>query len=203
MASVEMQKAAAELIERSRAGDQNATAMIIEIRRAALRGVKKAQIGFDLLRRLVEANPHRPEIRLDGSDRMGAEGYEALGALAKRGPILALAALVIIPSTGGEDGITAAAVLLANGPQPITKRLVSDIAAGIDETQHRKLFFYGVQCCGLDGRSLADELSGRGDEPLFVHAGRCVGLARSIQRVRLPNSRISAFNVSAGWELGE
>jgi phage tail protein X len=204
MASVEMQKAAADLIERARCGDQNATAMIIEIRKAALKGSDKAQVGFDLLKRLVAANPVKPARNLDGSEaQIGEEAYEALHMLAHRGPILALAALVALPDMGGEKGITAAAVVLANGPRVISKRLVSEIGSGIEEHVYRRCFFYGVKACGHDGRKVAREVRGAGDADLFIHAGRCVGLARAIQRVRAPGSSIARFNRAAGWELGE
>ncbi len=209
-----MRAAAVELVDRSRNGDQNATAMILEIRRAALEGVPKAQIGYELLKKIVETNPARPPVQFDfecqsgtcanpAEADIGEEAYDALELIATRGPIIAIHALIALPDMGGERGVTAGAVLLANGPRSITKRMVADIGAGIDETHYRRLFFYGVNYCGREAVQLARELQADEAAPSFLHAGRCVGLARSIQRVRLPGSVISHFNRLAGWELGE
>lgn len=207
-----LQAAAVELVDRSRNGDQNATAMILEIRRAALEGVPRAQVGYELLKKIVQAKPASAPLQFDFECQSGSctnpteiagEAYDALELLATRGPIIAIAALIALPDMGGERGVTAGAVLLANGPRPITKRLVSDIGAGIDETHYRRLFFYGVNYCGRPALQLAHELQDDEAAPSFLHAGRCVGIARSIQRVRLPGSVISQFNRLAGWELGE
>src|SRR5882672_8039070 len=139
MASVEMQKAAADLVERSRCGDQVATAMIIEIRAAALKGSPKAQIGFELLKKIIKANPVRPEKNLDGSEAvMGEEVYEALHTIAHEGPVLALGWLVSLPDLGGERGLCAASVILANGPRVLSKRFVTEIGQGIKEHVYRK-----------------------------------------------------------------
>ncbi len=35
------------------------------------------------------------------------------------------------------------------------------------------------------------------------HHGKVVGMARMIQAVRMPNSRISDYSPTVGWELGE
>lgn len=198
-----LEKAAADLVDRSRCGDQNATAMILEIRRSALQGSTKAQKAFAILRKLVADKPVQSSKNLDMSDHMGAEANEAIHAIAHRGPILALAALVMLPDMGGETGVRAAAVVLANGPRVISKRLVSEIGEAIEEAVYRQCFFYGVKSCGAKGRRAAREVKGAGDAALFVHAGRSVGLARAIQRVRVPGSQIALFDANAAWELGE
>ena len=209
MASVELQKTAEDLIEQSRAGDQIATAMILETRKAALRGVPRAQIAFALLKQIAAATPIHSKssrtmavLRLEDA-RMSGEAEDVLGEIAEMGPIVAIGALIALPDLGGDIGITAGAVLIANGQWPISKRLVERIGYEIDDAGRRKLFFLGVQFCGEEGARLAHQTDPDSDARHYVHAGRCLGLARAIQRVRLPESKIGLFCKRAGWEYGE
>ncbi len=51
---------AKELVERSRAGDQNATATIIKVRKNAAKGMPKAKTALAELHRYVKAHPVVP-----------------------------------------------------------------------------------------------------------------------------------------------
>jgi len=84
----------------------------------------------------------------------------------------------------------ARAVYLANGPN-IGNERVAHVASTFGSEQDTKSFVSGVILPTYPAVSRAH------------HHGKIVGMARKLQDVRKPNSRISDYSATVGWELGE
>lgn len=200
-----LQKATADLVLRARAGDQNAMGMIDSVRRSAASGSPRAKTAFGLLKAYIEANPvTKATPRLGPAPvahaTMGAEAREAVAELRDRGPVVGILALLALPFLGGPDAFSAGVATLANGP-PLTANRIGTIGQGLDE-HGRRYFYTGVHYHGHDGCILA-RMCPTTEEKGLLHAGRCVGIAKAIQDVRKPGSRISNYAPLAGWEHGE
>lgn len=173
--SKSMQIRVRDIVMRSRAGDQNAIAIIIETRKAAERGVARAKLAFGMLTNYIKSHPISKRVSF-GEDK----------------PITALKTQIQAPSnlhygaavsglTGGGECV----VVLANGPE-ITDERITCICKCCTETDFKAGF-------GGDRNALATR-SGQ--------VGRFVALARKIQHVRLPNSNLKRFSPMVAWEHG-
>lgn len=84
----------------------------------------------------------------------------------------------------------AKAVHIANGPL-LHDLKVANVASSFGTEQDTNAFVSGVLLPTYPAVSAAH------------HHGKVVGMARKIQAVRMPNSRISDYSATVGWELGE
>lgn len=184
-----MRVAAESLVERARAGDQNAMAMISAVREQASKGSKRARKSVKLLQQYIDANPVS-----ESSDdhyspkRILPPVVKQLGAHV--GNDAAVSAW-----TPGVGDLYLAGVVLANGPN-LTKDRVVGIGSHFGEDEEAYWTGFKQWKDPVDNFG-ADE----GSDAAFT--GRAVGLARTIQGVRegaLPVSRLCPM---AGWELGE
>ena len=213
MAKLTLESGAKDLVVRSRNGDQNAMAMIAEVRKAAQRGSVKARMGFEAIKQYIEKNPtaENAETRkwdrtipsdaqktlrdlrdavkgqIGSASRMGAEGSD---------PELTCRILLALPKTGGERTLNAGTVALANGPK-LTDARIRQIGSGFGDEALRELFYKHIV---RFHPSMADEVAEQ-LQPI-VGAGQIVGQARALQVARLPNSPLSMVSPQTGWELG-
>jgi hypothetical protein len=227
MATVEpiVAETAASLVRRSRAGDQNATAMLYRIGEEARKGVQRAVQAFQAVQEYLDSHPAEPFV-LGSEPAVIMETPQAGSALAlvESAPVTAKqiearkpplprgifdrlfdpewAALTIIKACQYRDGLAATAVVLASGP-PFTNVAVRQFGAtqfGSDEST--QLFFHGVRFSDDDSwNEVAPHIEPALKRCLAI--GQCVGRARKIQQVRERDSSISAFSPTIGWELGE
>lgn len=176
ISSKQMQLKVRDIVMRSRAGDQNAIAIIIETRRAADRGVARAKYAFGMLSQYIKQHPISKRVSF-GEEK----------------PIVALKTQIQAPSelhygaavTGlaiNKDSI----IVLANGPE-ITDDRIKCICNCCPQRDNFQAAFGG------DRAALATQ-SGK--------VGWFVRLARSIQSVRKPNSDLRAFSPIVAWEHG-
>jgi hypothetical protein len=218
---------AASLVRRTRAGDQNAQAMIYRIGEESRKGNNTRAAAIALaIKQFIEKNPPKdfvlgaepallantPQESTALAARAAPAKLTAAQIEARKPPIPRglldklfdpeLFALVIVRACSYRNGLPAAAVVLASGP-PLTAAAVQQLGIsqfGSDESS--AVFFHGVKFCGEAAwAEVAPHLDPFMKRCLAV--GQCVGRARRIQMVRLPRSAISNYSPVAGWELGE
>jgi hypothetical protein len=222
-ASAQLVDHAAALVRRTRAGDQNAWATIYRIGEEARKGSnRRAMAMFKAVEGYLKTNPDQPYTlgaeppviaETPQSTAMVPAASVKLAKPATRKPTLPRGifdklfdpdafALVVVRACQYKDGMEAAAVVLASGPL-LTKPVVEQLGLsqfGSDESS--AIFFHGVKFSSEDAwNEVAPHL-----DPVLrrcLAVGQCVGRARRIQAVRMPDSPISNYSVVAGWELGE
>jgi hypothetical protein len=215
---------AATYVRRARAGDENAMAMLVRIGDEARKGSnQRAAQAFAAIKQYIDRNPPEP-FRLGTEAVVIADTPQSQADLVApvvrkkpdpelRKPPLPRGlfdklfdpesfALVVVRACGYRHGLPAAAVVLASGPL-LTKPVVQNIGLtnfGSDESS--ACFFHGVK---FSGEKAWAEVAPHLDPPLrrCLAIGQCVGRARKIQAVRMPQSNVSAYSEIAGWELGE
>jgi len=190
-------EAAKEVVERARAGDQNAMAMIVAVRDSAIQGSEKAQRAQREILEYIRKHPMQVADTFAHS-HVGDDAKQALAYVSKRGPVIGLVALFIIGSDS-PDAMLNGSILLANGPA-LTNPRISAIGSAIEDDDERRLFYAGVCFKRIPPTLLQQCIP---EKRPIVNAGKCVGLARAIQEVRAPNSSLSKFSPVVGWEHGE
>jgi hypothetical protein len=186
---------AKQLVERARAGDQNAMGMIAMVGENARKGNPKARSAFMLIQEFINNHP--------AGSIMGAEQQSALGVLKEpRNPLQVVYTILCqLPMMGDEQIVNAACVILANG-RPWNKPTVKSIDASLGHEVEKNLFRYGVDYANNEkklrpiGTQLPPEAIGH------LCAGHCIGTARKIQLARLPQVPVSVLSPDIGWELG-
>ncbi len=180
--SKELATAAESLVRRARHGDQNAMGMIAMVRDHASNGVAQAKSAYAAIRQYIAKNP---------SQSVGMAKF------------------------GFEPRITVRAVKLANGPN-LTAQRIGAMGSMFGAEGNQAVFVIGVEGWrkprGVNGDrypndvnkvSVGVELPGSGMNKKILDASWDTGMARAIQLVRLPNTKITPFSPMAGWELGE
>ena len=189
--------AAKEVVERARAGDQNAMGMIAAVRDSAIKGSPRARESQRAILEYIRSHPVQVADAFVHS-HIGEDAKQALAMVRRRGPVLGLVALFVL-AEDGPDAMLTGSTILANGP-PLTNPRVAAIGEAIEDDDERRLFYAGVCFKRITPKFL--HLCKPEKRPI-VNAGKCVGMARSIQQVRLPNSKLGAFSPAVAWEHGE
>lgn len=184
---------AKSLVERARAGDQNAMGLLTMIARAAKKGNPKAKRSAVAILAYAKKNP---------PTKFGAEKMIPVGLIhalhTEQGQRLINAVKRAVQYTGGAE---AAAIILANRV-PLTQTRISYLASDFGSEDEAQIFTFGImQPSAKASGPLKQKLAPMGN--VCLEAGRCFGYARAIQLVRLPQTRVSRFNSMVGWELGE
>jgi hypothetical protein len=215
---------AAALVRRSRAGDQNAMAQIFLIGQNARKGDKRAKYSAQAIQQYIQDNPpettnivrigDEPPVIMDSPDisrRAMMHGEDGSNEIASK-PTLPRGALsgvcdpdhyadVIVKASEFQNGIDAAAVVLAAG-RMLTRDAIDDIVESDLGEKEAKIFLFGVmRCTPEDWEKTAPNLNDQGKK--YLTLGQCFGRARRLQAIRQPSTRISKFAPVAGWELGE
>lgn len=221
---------AASIVRRARVGDQNAMALIRQVGKAAREGTSsRAKKAYALMQKYINKNPTeaRPAPATGGLFGFGGEIPSLAPApragIAKEAAPVAPALperrvlprgafdrifdpeslpIVVIRACRYEDGLRAAAVVLAAGPS-FTKDSVQELGLSIFGSEPAsEAFFHGVKnCTDSDLREAGKLFDDYLKKPFIV--GQCVGRAWRIQSVRRPGSRIGLYSPAAGWEMGE
>ncbi len=156
-----------DLVRRARLGDQNAMAMIAEVKRCAASGSQRPAIMLDKIQAYITANPYT-------GSTIGVD------------PVLPKSTVL-------------ASSVLANGPMLSKARLI-EIAKSLGG--NAKAFFFGCKNYMRPGK-IAALAKKKPEVEGALKTGVTAGLARAIQIVRLPDSKIAHFAPSVAWELGE
>lgn len=198
---------AESLVERSRQGDQNATAILCLVRENAQAGKPKAVFALKVLKDYIKKNPV-------SEDSFGAEALvkkktalvplkKALAAPNATGSRYAAIVSAYVPSVGSSiQSVMNAATAIANEGQPIDNKLLSEVQ-GTVPAAHKKIFADGVKYSGDANRikSISAKLKPEARKSLQI--GYAMGMAKSIQDVRKPDAKIETFSKTVAWELGE
>ncbi len=186
---------AKELVQRARAGEQNAMAILDMVGRNAKHGDPKAVSAHALILEYIRKKP----IKHGGT--IGSEVAKTLGVLRHNNPIEhTVDALTKLPSYADEDAINAACVLLANGA-PLNKSKVKTVDSFF-QGQNQAVFRFGYSFSSEGDKlgSAIKQLDGKGMGVLC--AGHCIGTARKIQLARLSNVPVSVLGSDIAWEIG-
>lgn len=169
------EKTLISLVNRSRAGDQNAMALIALVRDNAAKGNPAARRSAKFMRNYIAQNPMQSE--------MGAE----------LGP----------PVRFFNPTKEHATLAFANG-FPLEKPVIGHVASsfGNDSNANKQTFLMGVKKWGS---TLAPDLRRQANpiRLSIFEAGQVIGKARAIQQVRKPGTPLASFDPMIGWELGE
>lgn len=185
----EIRLAAESLVDRSRAGDQNATGMIIEVRKNAASGNKRAVVSLQFMKQYASRTKN-DNTSISGDTDEHPKLLNPSSALSteiqKDEPNHYLAAIKgIVPSLS----CVQAAVALSSGPQLNKSRIETLLNNLTDEEKEQ--FSNGFARwantrikIGSDGEKI----------------GKCIALAQKIQMVR-SGRPIAVLSKRAGWEL--
>lgn len=186
-----MRKIAGEWVDRARAGDQNAMALLQGVRRNVQAGSERAKRAAAHIARYIKAHP----VDLtEGRKYLPAPPPvpEYRSVLKKLSQYVADPAAVCAwtPPISRTDPYVAALVL-ANGPN-LSPDHIKAVASHFGEDERRD-FWMGFRNWRDKSQPSSDAHS----------AGRAVGTARVLQGVRLKVYPISYFCELSGWELGD
>lgn len=214
--------AAAELVRRSYAGDQNATATLFRIGEEARKGNQRAVVSYQAAKAYIDQHPAQPfqlgieEPVLIADSPVPTKDDAAPTAKPKSAEVRKppvprglfdklfnpdLTALCIVRACHYKNGMPAAAAVLASGP-PLTNPVVSQFGRdNFGSEEARAVFYHGVRNPSTESW---DEIAPGLDMPSkrCFAIGQCFGRARNIQAVRA-GGPVSAISPVAGWELGE
>lgn len=203
----EMERAAADLVVRARAGDQVAMGILAMVRTNALKGSKRAKVAYRYLQRYVKAHPVTDamsgfEAALK-SDRLAKTLESSIGT---ENPLHYSSAVVAMVPDINATSLTRAAVVLANGPDLCTGKdanpRISALHSSFAGEDEHKAFRFGVATNDISKiYPIAQRSTPKQNRALQI--GYAVGLARRIQAVRRPNVPIAVISKMAAWELGE
>jgi hypothetical protein len=199
-----MRSAAESLVERARNGDQNAVAIIIEVRKNAQAGKQKAKIAYSLLKDYITNNPNgqqhhtfRGESQVKFKSPIGAlriasqkvkDAYEYAATVSSH-----------IEAVGPTfEGSEQAANVLADGPA-VTDELLASVQNSLPSG--KEAFKVGVKA-SRHKRQIADIAKKVSkEEKRCLQIGYVLGVARSIQMVRLDEVPCAILSPDVGWEL--
>jgi hypothetical protein len=191
----EQRKHAADLVERARLYDQNAIAMIEEVRKAANMGSAKAVSALQCICEYIKKNPV--------SHESSQAAQECLGRLKfyQNPPHIHLKALQLLPVVGEPADIGTACVILSRGPM-LDKQRVSEIAECIGTEEGLQTFNQAYKAAGkseiLGPMSRYLDQHGIG----FLCAGHCIGTGRKLQLTQSEDVPLSILGPEIGWEHG-
>lgn len=204
-----IKKAACELVDRSRLGDQNATAMLISIRENAGNAKHKesarAKCSFDYAMAYAKKGRSTKESTFAGAFDPVAAGIGKAVASSKSPEQYAATVIAHMPTMGNSvsDAVKVASSI-SHGPA-INTNLLGNVRNALPSNNGKTAFTMGVKLSGntralLDAVRKAPKTS---DVQTAVQLGYAMGVAQRLQDVRKPGSLIGPFSPAAAWELGE
>jgi hypothetical protein len=179
----------ADLVERARAGDQNAIAMICEIRDNANRGESRAKESAREIEQYIKKHP----VTDMGCDQLVRETTAAFGA----DPYEKVLIEKVKPLA--ERNLKKAIVTVANGPSLLRgyRELIETFAENLSDNE-RDAFKLGAAQTSIALQAMRN-FSHECQHALIL--GYVLGKARRIQAVRLPGVPIAVQSAIAAKEL--
>lgn len=188
----DQKQGAAELVRRARFFDQNAMAMLKEIRENADRGDPKAKSGLREVMRYIDEHPLEAPLS-EGAAR-------ALGTIkdVRNTPGTVVDALGMLPGQGCKDDVLSACVILGMGP-PLTDEWLAQACEHAAEW--KDTFLFAVDNAG-DDEALGSALRDVGPRSApYLCAGHCVGMGRKIHAALRGQPEVLSEGIA--WELGK
>lgn len=196
MPATDQKQGAKELVERSRAGDQNAMAILQIVGENARAGDTKAAAGLSAVQKYIADHPP-PLVEWP-------EAAQAIGILKHpdNADDVLFDVLLTLPDFEDPRVVHTACVVLSQG-QEWTKRRIHAIDQCMEPgSDEQRQFRFGVEhsadakFIGPQLRRLPPELAG------FLCAGHCIGTARKLQLVQRENVSPGILCKDVEWELG-
>jgi len=184
--------AAEDLVERARAGDQNAMGILTEIGQNAARQFPRAVRALQACQSYIRRNPERA--RFSGEPSVASTALARVVKTQLKNPDedqRRLAVVILIPALALENPC-AAVVSLADGDTLLGKlglKRIKDLMSEVPPGPARRAFRRGIENPNALATSKAQKL------------GAVVGRAWRLQRFRLPDSPASTLSSDVGWEL--
>lgn len=180
-------EAARDVVERARAGDQVAMAILAQVRDNAKAGDARAKASFRIMERYIARNPPTNFGVCDVTHSESLKAMWGLGSL----PSPDVAADVVMIEAP-KVRLWQAIVALVHAPKG--DALISAVDQKIPEGAERESFRKGanIRDAGTDTAHLG-----------FWKLGRIFALGRAIQRLQDESIPIAAFCPVVAWELGE
>lgn len=183
---------AGNLVERARAGDENAQALMAEIRdrtKMGKEGPAKARKAYWAMMKYAESHPMKGLVHF-GQDSLEVDrlcqainfGEDYVDIVTKKVPEIA------------SHSVTKAVVTLANGPSLLKSGLVSDVHQSLDDDAG-KAFVAGYR----QGLSVLSSVPKQLWMPFVL--GHVLGTAKRIQAIRCPGVSLSVLSPALGMEL--
>ena len=184
-------QAARDLVDRARAGDQNAMAILARVGDEARRGNSRARLAYGLA-----------QIHIDRQPIMGDEARpippDALAALRDKDTLLP-ALLYVLDC---KDGEAAACSALLHGPILFTPACINEIGLScLSRDGQSEGFFAGCKAPFDREAAFSAEVPPSGRMPYRL--GRIIARARALQALRAGQAPIYAVHPGAAWEHGE
>lgn len=184
---------AQDLVERSRAGDQNAMALICLVRDNAAKGNVRACQAADEILKYITDNP---------TEEVQKITTRKLEKLVREVQKAAFAGEFIEAVTSGVPEIAVhsipkAVVTMANGPNLVKTDKLKTLFDSFESDDERKAFQMGFKHGTGEMNGIPPKLRG----PFIL--GHIIGTAYKLQVIRLPNTPLSIFSASLGAEFGE
>lgn len=183
-------EAARDVVERARAGDQVAMAILAQVRDNAKAGDARAKASFLIMERYIAKNP---PTNFGVCDVTHSESLKAMWTLGSLPSPDAAADVVLIEAP--KVKLWQAIVALVHAPKG--DALISAVDQKIPEGVERESFRRGAD---IRDPGFVD---GAGGHHGFWNLGRIFGLGRAIQRLQDESIPIAAFCPVVAWELGE
>jgi hypothetical protein len=182
--SPELLKEIEKLVKRANHGDQNAMAMIEQVRKNAQGGVALAQQSHAAIMQCVMgADAPAQVISADAKQTLQALKNPAIS------PDRLLQILCFVPHVADGALLHVACVILSKGPMWPSEKVAAVQSMVPVQAQ-------GEFMASMHGAGLAS-----GAEVSFGYAGHAIGHARLIQAVRNAGLPPSQMNADMGWEL--
>lgn len=191
-------QACKDLVIRARAGDQNAMALIVEVGKAAKTGSERAKISAQYIEDYCKKNPP-PKVtdynKHDWSEMMQAYVNDLQSSFT--GEDFGECVIVLLPIMG-QFGINT----LADGPN-LTNDIITQLSYEFGSELEQHAFQFGVRNVEQAERIKKNVKNLNKETAYAVLVGCCVGEARNLQLVRLPNTPVSVISKKAAEELGD
>jgi hypothetical protein len=196
MPATDQKQGAKELVERSRAGDQNAMAILQLIGENARAGDPKAQAGLSAVQKYIADHPP-PLVEWP-------EAAQTIGVLKHPDNTddVLFDALLTLPEFEDPRIVHTACVVLAQGPEWTRRRI-----HGIDQLMEpgcdeQKQYRFGVEHAA-DPKFIRPQMSRLPRELAgFLCAGHCIGTARKLQLIQRADISPGILCKDVEWELG-
>lgn len=182
---------AAQLVERARAGDQNAMAMLAEIGQRAKQGVPRAIKSRKAIEIYIRKHPYK-EANFGGED-LDVDAFCEAAQASFAGEYVETVTTKI-PEIASHS-LNKAIVTVANGPELDKSKLIAVRSTMSDDDKAAFMLGYN------QGMSELNDVP-RALQSAYI-LGHILGTARRIQAVRLPDVPVSVLCPSLGTELGE
>jgi hypothetical protein len=194
--SVAIQKASQTLVDRSRHGDQNATGIIVEIRKNRDRGNPQADASYRYMMDYIRKNPPAPQMSFGSEGR--CPSFQKLKKVRdlKGKPYGRFVVKFVLNMGKNVEDSKLAAHILAQG-RAIDWVALRDVL-GSTPSQVRPAFRVGYQTPQQINQVEASPVDLK-----MMQLGYILGLAEKVQKLKMPDTPISDFSPRMGWELGE